>query len=68
MQTKKENNNNNNNNNNGWDLNIQTSTYIQVRRPDVVLVDRDKKTCNIIDIAVPGNAGIIEKEKEKVEK
>ena len=46
-----------------WDFNIQTSTCIQARRPDVVVVDRDKKTCNIIDIAVPGDAGIVEKEK-----
>ena len=40
-----------------WDLNIQTSTYIQARRPGVVVVDREKKTCNIIDIAVPVDAG-----------
>ena len=32
----------------------------------MVVVDRDKKTCNIIDIAVPVDAGIVEKEKEKV--
>ena len=51
-----------------WDFNITTSTHIQARRPDVVVVDSDKKTCNIIDIAVPGDAGIVEKEKEKVEK
>ena len=51
-----------------WDFNIQTTTYIQARRPDVVVVDRYRKTCNIIDIAVPGDAGIVEKEKEKVEK
>ena len=51
-----------------WDLNIQTSTYIQARRPDVVVVDREKETCNIIDIAVPVDAGIVEKVKEKVEK
>ena len=31
-------------------------------------MDSDKKTCNIIDIAVPVDAGIVEKEKEKVEK
>ena len=31
-------------------------------------MDRDKKTCNIIDIAVRGDAGIVEKEREKVEK
>ena len=51
-----------------WDFNIQTSTYIQVRGPDVVVVDRDRKTCNIINIAIPGDAGIVEKEKEKVKK
>ena len=34
----------------------------------MVVVDRDRKTCNIIDIAVPGDAGIVEKEKLKVEK
>ena len=34
----------------------------------MVVVDRDKKICNIIDIAVPVVAGIVEKEKEKVEK
>ena len=50
-----------------WDFNIQTSTYIQARRHDVVVVDRDKKTCNIIDIAVPGDVGMSRK-KEKVEK
>ena len=34
----------------------------------MVVVDRDRKTCDIIDIAVPGDAGIVEKEKEKIEK
>ena len=50
-----------------WDFNIQTSTYIQARRPDhVVVVDRDKKTCNIIDIAVPGDAGSSRKRRRKL--
>ncbi len=34
----------------------------------MVVLDRDRKTCNIIDIAILGDAGIVEKEKEKVEK
>ena len=34
----------------------------------MVVVDREKKTCNIIDIAIPVDAGIVEKEKEKIEK
>ena len=51
-----------------WDFNIQTSTYIQARRPDVVVVDREKKNSNIIDIAIAVDAGIVEKEKDKVKK
>ena len=34
----------------------------------MVVVDREKKTCDIIDIAIAVDAGIVEKEKEKVEK
>ena len=34
----------------------------------MVVLDRDRKTCKIIDFAVSGDAGIVEKEKEKVEK
>lgn len=34
----------------------------------MVVMDRENKTCNIIDIAVPVDAGIVEKEKEKIEK
>ena len=49
-----------------WDFNIQTSTYIQARRPEVVVVDRDKKTCNIIDIAVPGDVGMSRKKRRKL--
>ena len=33
----------------------------------MVVVGRDRKTRNIIDIAVPGDAGIVEKEKRKLE-
>ena len=34
----------------------------------MVVVDTEKKICNIIDIAIPAVAGIAEKGKEKVEK
>ena len=35
---------------------------------DLVLVDKSKKSCHIIDVAIPEDSGVKEKETEKVEK
>ena len=51
-----------------WDINIQCDNVMKARRPDLILVDKKAKSCVIIDIAVPGNCRIREKEIEKVEK
>ena len=51
-----------------WDCSIQTYHVIEARRPDLVLVDKKRGTCKIIDFAIPGDSRIEEKEKEKVEK
>ena len=52
-----------------WDFSIQTDRDIQARRPDIArLIDRKKDQCMIIDIAVPGDAIVAEKEKEKIGK
>ena len=51
-----------------WDMNTQCDNVIEARRPDLVLVDKKKKACVIIDIAVPGDCRIREKEMEQIEK
>ena len=51
-----------------WDFSIQTDHVIEARRPDLVLVDKRERSCNIIDFAVPGDSRIEEKEKDKIEK
>ena len=51
-----------------WDINIQRDNIIEARRPDIVVIDKSEKTCIIIDIAVPGDKRIEEKEREKIEK
>ena len=51
-----------------WDFNIQTDKVIEARRPDLVLVNKETKECQIIDIAIPGDARVTRKEDEKVEK
>ena len=51
-----------------WDFNIQTDHVIEARRPDLVVVDKKERSCQIIDFAVPGDSRIEEKEKDKIEK
>ena len=50
-----------------WDFIIQTDHVIEARRPDLVVVDKER-SCKIIDFAVPGDGRIEEKEKDKIEK
>ena len=48
--------------------NIQCDNVIEARGPDLILVDKKAKSCVIIDVAVPGDCRIREKEIEKIEK
>ena len=41
---------------------------IEERRPDIVLVDKMNKEVKIIDIALPGDSRVKEKELEKIER
>ena len=51
-----------------WDFSIQTDHVIEARRPDLVVVDKEERSCKIIDFAVPGDSRTEEKEKDKTEK
>ena len=50
-----------------WDFSIQTDHVIEARKPDLVLVDKER-ICKIIDFAVPGDSRIGEREKDEIEK
>ena len=41
---------------------------IEARRPDIVVLHKKEKKCLIVDVAVPGDCRINEKEKEKIDK
>ena len=47
---------------------IQTDHFIEAQKLDLVVLDKKRRTCKIIDFAVPGDSRIEEKEKEKIEK
>ena len=49
------------------DINIQCDNDIETRRSDLILVDKKANSCVIIDVAIPGDCRICEKEIEKIE-
>ena len=51
-----------------WDFNIHTYHVIQARRPDLVIKDKRKNECLIVDFAIPSDSRIEMKEYEKLEK
>ena len=50
------------------DFTIQVDRMIEARKPDIVLLDKRGKELKIIDIAVPGDSRMKEKEIKKIEK
>ena len=52
-----------------WDdINVQCNNVIEARRPDIIVIDKKERKGIIIDIAVPADVRVGEKEREKVEK
>ena len=47
---------------------MRTDHEIGARRPDLVIIDKRDKSCQIIDVAIPEHNRVREKEDEKVEK
>ena len=68
-----DNDNNNNNNNNNiliiiiiiiirlWDFIVQCDRKIEVRRPDIVYIDKKERNVVIIDVAIPGDVRVKER-------
>ena len=51
-----------------WDFNIHTDHLISTRRPDLIIINRKKRTCKNVDFAVPADHRINRKECEKKDK
>ena len=49
-----------------WDFNIQCDHEIEHRRPDLIIVDKEKETSCIIDIVVPVDNRVGKMELEKI--
>ena len=51
-----------------WDFNIQTDHLIPARRPGLIIINKRKRICKIVDFAVPADHRINMKESEKKDK
>ena len=51
-----------------WDFTVQCDQKIEARRPDIVFIDKKEREVVIIDVAIPGDDRVKDKELEKVEK
>ena len=51
-----------------WDFDIRTDHLISARRPDLIMINKKKRTCKIVDFAVPADHRIKLKECEKKDK
>ena len=51
-----------------WDFNIQTDHLIPTRRPDLIIINKKKRFCKIVNFAVPADHRINLKECEKKDK
>ena len=51
-----------------WDLEIRTDHLILIKRPDLMIVHTKKRTCRIVDFAVPDDHRVKLKESKKRDK
>ena len=51
-----------------WDFDIQTDYLTSARRPDLIIINKKKRICKIVDFAVPADHRIKLKEGEKKDK
>ena len=51
-----------------WDFDIHTDHIISARRPDLIIINKKKRTCKIVDFAVPADHRLKLKECEKKDK
>ena len=51
-----------------WDFEIQTDQQILPRQPDLIIIKKKKRTCKIVDFAIPADYKVKLKESEKKDK
>ena len=49
-----------------WNQAVHTDREVTANRPDIIIKNKkEKKTCTLIDVAIPADRNIVQKEAEK---
>ena len=49
-----------------WNQQGQTDRTIPNNKPEIIIRDNEKRTCILIDVAIPGDRNVIKKEAKKI--
>ena len=48
-----------------WNQAVHTDREVTANRPDIIIKNKKEKTCTLIDVAIPTNRNVVQKEAEK---
>ena len=51
-----------------WDFNIYCDRVISARRPDITIIDKTAKLITLVDVSIPADKRVVDKEEEKISK
>ena len=48
-----------------WKQVVHTDREVTANRPDIIIKNKKEKTCTLIDVAIPADRNVVQKEAEK---
>jgi len=48
-----------------WNQAVHTDREVTANRPDIIIKNKKEKTCMLIDVAIPADRNVVQKEAEK---
>jgi hypothetical protein len=51
-----------------WNQTLHTDREVTANRPDIIIENKKEKLCALIDVAIPADSNVVQKEAEKKEK
>jgi len=48
-----------------WNQAVHTDREVTTNRPDIIIKNKKEKTCTLIDVAIPADRNVVQKEAEK---
>ena len=48
-----------------WNQAVHTDREVRANRPDIIIKNKKEKTCTLIDVAIPADRNVVQKEAEK---